>query len=103
MSNSVRQGSVLSTYLFALYLDELPCKLREIKAGCCVSDAVLNHICFADDICLLRGSLYGLQELVNVCSSYVISHSIAFNCKKDLLLCCFLAENLSCFANILFF
>ena len=83
VSNGVRQGGVLNPYLFALYLDELSSKLMKIEAGCCIGDAVLNHIFFADDICLLCPSLNGLQELVNVCSSYAISHSIVFNCKKS--------------------
>ena len=38
---------------------------------------------FADDICLLSPSFSGLQDLVDICSSYSVPHNIVFNCKKS--------------------
>ena len=43
----------------------------------------INHIFFADDICLKSPSLAGLQYLINVCSAYAKDHDIVFNCNKS--------------------
>jgi len=34
VTNAVRQGGVLSPYLFAVYLDDLSLEINNIKAGC---------------------------------------------------------------------
>ena len=52
VSNGVRQGGVLSPYLFAVYLDYLSNELNTIKAGCYIGEVLLNHLMFADDICV---------------------------------------------------
>ena len=82
VSNGVRQGGVLSPCLFAVYLDELSNELNNVKAGCYIGDALLNHLMFADDICVFCPSVRGLQELLNVCQAYADSHGIIFNCSK---------------------
>ena len=51
VSNGVRQGGVLSPYLFALYIDDLSVKLNCVKAGCFLGNSRLNHIIYADDLC----------------------------------------------------
>ena len=83
VSNGVRQGGVLSPYLFALYLNDLSTNLNAIKSGCVVGNALVNHLFFADDICLLFPSFSGLQDLVDICSSYAVPHNIVFKCKKS--------------------
>jgi len=52
ITNGVRQGQVLSPYLFAVYLDCLSTALNNIKAGCYIGEVLLNHLMFADDICV---------------------------------------------------
>jgi len=49
VTNGVRQGGVLGPYLFALYLDALSTELNNIKAGCDISEVLLNPLLFADD------------------------------------------------------
>ena len=41
VSNEVRQGGVLSPYLFALYLDDLSNELNNIKARCYIDEVLL--------------------------------------------------------------
>ena len=76
VSNGVRQGGVLSPYLFALYIDDLLFKLNCVKAGCFLVNSRLNHIIYVDDLCCFSPSLHGLQDLLNVCSNYAVEHDI---------------------------
>jgi len=55
----VRQGSVLSAFLFALYLDDLS-KLGSSVKGCFI-------ILYADDILLLSPSVTQLGRLLHAC------------------------------------
>ena len=82
VSNGVRQGGVLSPYLFAVYLDDLSNELNNIKAGCYIGEVLLNHLMFADDICVLCPSVHWLQRILDVCQAYAESHGIIFNCNK---------------------
>jgi len=80
--NGVRQGGVLSPYLFAAYLDDLSNELNNIKAGCYIGEVLVNHLMFADDICVFCPSVRWLQRILDVCQVYAESHGIIFNCNK---------------------
>ena len=67
VTNGVRQGGVLSPCLFAVYLDELSIQLGSARVGCTVANMVVNHLMFADDICVFSPSINGLQCLLNIC------------------------------------
>jgi len=82
VSDGVRQGRVLSPYLFAVYLDELSNELNNIKTGCYIGEVLLNHLMFADDICMFCPSVRWLQRILDVCQAYAESHGIIFNCNK---------------------
>ena len=41
VSNGVRQGGVLSAYLFAVYSDDLSNELNNIKAGCYIGEVLI--------------------------------------------------------------
>ena len=60
VSNGVRQGGILSPYLFSQYIDDLTSNLNHVKSGCYVGNYCLDHIMFADDIGLFCPSLVGL-------------------------------------------
>ncbi len=68
----VRQGCVMSPWLFNLYMDgvvrEMKAKVGEVGVEMCVNGAkwVLNTILFADDTVLIAKSESELQEMVNV-------------------------------------
>jgi hypothetical protein len=81
--NGVRQGGILSPRLFALYMDDLSRVLQTLNAGCYVGSMCVNHLFYADDICLLAPSALGLQLLLNACESYGISHDILYNPSKS--------------------
>jgi len=67
VSNGVRQGGVLSPYMFTVYLDDLSNELNNIKARCYIGDVLLNKLMFADDICVFCPSVRWLQRILEVC------------------------------------
>ena len=73
---SVRQGSILSPYLFALYVDITNCLSFAQKP---------LLIMYADDIILIAPSLSALQELLNKCEQELNWLGMSINVKKS---CC---------------
>jgi len=82
VSNGVRQRGVLSPYLFAVYLDDLSNELNNIKARCYTGEVLLNHLMFADNICVFCPLVCWLQRILDVCQTYAESHRIILNCNK---------------------
>jgi hypothetical protein len=81
--NGVRQGSILSPRLFAVYVDDLSTLLRNSSRGCFIDDACLNHFFYADDLCLLAPSPSSLQKLMNICANFGVNSDIVFNPTKS--------------------
>ena len=48
--------------------------------GCTVGNMVVNHLLFADDMCVFSPSISGLQCLLDICGDYAAEHEITFNC-----------------------
>ena len=79
VTNGVRQGSILSPKLFSLYMDGLSNVLLKCNAGCYVNNACVNHVFYADDLCLVAPSPSGLQKLLDCCAIYGTQCKILFN------------------------
>jgi len=62
VTNGVRQGGILSPYLFGAYLDDLSIELNNIITGCYIGEVLLRHLMFAGDICVFCPSERGLQS-----------------------------------------
>jgi len=71
-------------YLFAVFLDELSIQLGSARVGCTVGNMIVNHLMFADDICVFSPSISRLQCLLNICGDYAAEHDITFNCNKTI-------------------
>ena len=67
ISNGVRQGGILYPSLFAVYIDALSSLLNTSRIGCHIDDVCINHVFYADDLCLMAPCTIALQELINVC------------------------------------
>ena len=87
MSNGVRQGGILSPYLFNLYINELCYKLSSCNVGCNFNGEMINNIAYADNMSLLSPSPKGLQKLIDICEEYGKKYNIIFNPKRSMCMC----------------
>ena len=88
VNNGVRQGGILSPYLFNMYMDDLSQSLNCCKTGCLSGEIMINHLMYADDMVLLSPSATGLPELLLACEKYSKEHAIIYNSKKSSVLIC---------------
>ena len=49
VSNGVRQGGILSPYLFNVYVNDLSQTLNRSRTGCLSGNITINHLMYADD------------------------------------------------------
>ena len=61
ISNGVQQGGILSPSLIAVYMDDLSSLLNTSRIGCHIDDVCINHIFYADDLCLMAPCAIALQ------------------------------------------
>ena len=83
----VRQGGILSPFLFAVYVDDLISNLRQSGYGVYIGKLFVGCVVYADDIALLSVSCFGLQKLMDVCEKYGILWDITFNPAKSQIAC----------------
>ena len=50
VTNGVRQGGILSPYLFCVYMDDLCKKLNNVNAGRFMGTELINNLMYADDL-----------------------------------------------------
>ena len=60
----IRQGGVLSPYLFALFIDDVIDNLKLLPYGCFVRFVNFNILMYADDIIMVAPTISALQLLV---------------------------------------
>ena len=82
-SMSVRQGGVLSPYLYAIYVDDLINELHRSGYGVHIGSVFVGCLLYADDIVLLSPSCYGLQKLLSICENFANTWDIKFNPAKS--------------------
>ena len=82
VNNGIKQGGILSPKLFNVYVDYLSQKLNDVNAGCCIGKVKINHLYYADDLCLICPSIHGLSLLIDTCVEFAKKNDIVFNEKK---------------------
>ena len=67
-----------------MYVNELCELLNKSGIGGKLVGTIINHMMYADDICIVSLSSSGLQHLLNICSDYYVRHDLKFNVKKSM-------------------
>ena len=80
----MRQSGIPSPKLFAIYIDYLCYLLLNANIGCHIENTFINHIIYADDVCLFAPTLCSLQKLLNICEKIGFSNCINFNPSKSM-------------------
>ena len=79
----VRQGGVLSPYLFAIFIDDLIDRVKSSNTGCFLSFICCCVFLYADDILLLSPSITGLQALLTACERELDDLDMRINVTKS--------------------
>ena len=85
VQQGVRKGGILFVYLFTM--DELSLELTNKGKGARIGQTVINHLVFADDICLMTITTGTMKILLEICKKYAANHNLAFNPNKTELQC----------------
>ena len=67
VSNGVRPGGILFLKLYSVYVDDLSDYLRKSHIGSQIDNVCVNHVMYADEICLMAQSPAALRKLNNIC------------------------------------
>ena len=67
-------------------MDDLSNMLIRSSVGCYIDNVCVNHVFYADDLCLMAPCAIALQELLNICHSYSNIVDLNFNAKKSFVL-----------------
>ena len=79
----VRQGGVLSPYLFSVFMDDIFNVIHSIPWGCHIGCVNCTIFLYADDILLVAPSISALQHLINAVEHFLSSHEMILNAKKS--------------------
>jgi hypothetical protein len=80
----VRQGCVLSPFLYSIFINGLIKKIRKSGLGVKISEnETLETLFFADDIVLFTNNRYDLQKLLKIVHKYSKKWRFEINVKKS--------------------
>ena len=82
-THGVRQGGILSPYIFNVYVHALSEELKKCNVGCNLNGHLINHIMYADDLVLISISSAGLSQLLYECEQFGTRHDLKYNAKKS--------------------
>jgi len=82
IGRGVRQGGLMSPYLFKLYIRDLLKMVVDSEIGCNIAGCFVNTLAYADDLILMAPSWRGLQCLLNIVEDAAKAIDMVFNTNK---------------------
>ena len=64
-------------------MDDLSVILNKLQIGCIYAGTIINHLMYADDLCIFSPSVSGLRKLTNCCEKYGDIFNITYNVNKS--------------------
>lgn len=83
IARSVRQGGVLSSFYYLVYINKLLLELELSRKAVCVNSIQLGNPAFADDIALIALSPFCLQSLLDIVYEYCQTWHMDINVGKS--------------------
>ena len=83
LSNGVKQGGVISPFLFSLYMDSLISDVSSSGLGCHIGDKAMNIFVYADDVVILSPTVIALNKIIKLCEKYSREFNLLFNGEKS--------------------
>ena len=68
-------------------MDDLSLKLNCSGIDGYIGTSFINHLCYADELCLISLSSSGMQHLLNICKEYAFTHKLLYHGPKSFALC----------------
>ena len=62
-----------------MYIDDLSVILNKLQIRCVYAGTIINHLMYADDLCILSPSVSGLRKLTKCCEKYGDIFNITYN------------------------
>ena len=81
IANGVRQGGILSPFLFRFYLRDLITQVTALNLCCTYASTIINLLASADDMVVLAPSCQALQSILVVIEDAASKISMSFNTK----------------------
>ena len=76
VSNGIKQGGILSPPSFQCV------NLNKLQIGCLYAGTLINHLMYADDLCIFSPSVAGLRKLTDCCAKYGELFNITYIAKQ---------------------
>jgi len=84
----VRQGGVLSPYLFAIFIDDIIKEIfKKSELGCKLKHENVGIFIYADDIILIAPTVKSLQGMLQICERALALLDVSLNIRRNLCVC----------------
>ena len=86
LNQSVRQGGVLSAWLYLVYINDLATELKKAELGATIHTFYMGTLMQAYDVALLALSVNDMQKMLNICFKYSSRWRYGLNPRKSVVL-----------------
>ena len=83
VTSGVRQGCVLSSTMFSVFINDLATRINEAGLDVTIDDVIVSILLYADDIVLIAPDTRSLQSMLDIVSDWCQLWGLDFNPQKS--------------------